>query len=308
MQSYVYIMPKKMVNSKGIYEFISVLYNTYKDKTHSIIILDFKSTIYIDKLVVTPLGLILTRMKSNDNNVYLRNLNDKIKSYLGKFGLINMNINLKLNDVIYEKNYIKYMSFNDNDFKSFKKYLLLELNKLRDNDLIDEMITYLAELFENVKMHGKPNKRYKNKKIFTNGYCDVKHNYITFCIANNGRTFKQNIEDTLFIKYDNEYKYILWGLKKSNSTREKCIPGVLGLSLLNDLIKNCAGSLIIISGKGYIEKSKEKNIEVDLSCPYPGSIVSFTILIDKMKENIKERQINLKDEVNILDLIGDDMI
>lgn len=303
MKEYIHIMPKKMKNKKGIYEFISVLYNTFKNKSHSKISLDFKSTTYIDPAIIAPLGLILTRIKSNKNNIYFKNLSNFNIKYLNKFGLIEIDNKNSFNI----NNTIKYKTFDDNDFENFKKYLLNQLNELKDRELIETLIIYLGELFENVRMHSNSNKRYKNKKIFISGYYNIENDFVRFCITNNGCSFKENILNKLHINYHNEFEYILWALKRSNSTRDSDTPGGLGLNMLNNLIENTNGDLIIISGKGYIEITDFKQNSLDLNCHYPGSIISFTVQIKKMKASISQNNYINSEAILISDLIEEDI-
>ena len=64
---HIYTMPKYILDENGIYEFITILYNTFDKTTNSKIILDFSSTNYINPNLMAPLGMILTKLKSKNN-------------------------------------------------------------------------------------------------------------------------------------------------------------------------------------------------------------------------------------------------
>lgn len=287
-------MPKNITNTKGIYEFINLLWATCKTKSNSTIILDCSKTRSMNLNIMAPLGLVLTKIKSNKNKVYFRNLNKDIKNRLLKAGFIGENIKLE-QDI--SQNCIKYKSFSGDENNLFRDYIMSQLSDIKDSEVISVLISRIMEIFINVKMHAriKDKSRYGNKEVFSGGEYYKDKNYIVFSVANNGLTLKDNIEGFLKIKLQRECDYIKWSLKESNSTRETRSegPGGLGLFLLDELVRECRGTLIIASGKGFYKtdvNNPNENEELDLNCIFPGTVITVKIPIEYVK--IENKEIN----------------
>ena len=88
-----YIMPKNIINKPGIYEFINVLWATYRNMTNNTIMLDYCNTKNIDLSLMAPLGLVLTKIKSNKNKIYFTRMNGSVKNKLIKAEFIGKDIN-----------------------------------------------------------------------------------------------------------------------------------------------------------------------------------------------------------------------
>ena len=67
MNEYTYTIPNKIIPNKGVYEFVNILYSTFKDKSNSKISLLSENTKFIDPLLMAPLGLVLTKLKLRNN-------------------------------------------------------------------------------------------------------------------------------------------------------------------------------------------------------------------------------------------------
>lgn len=285
-----YTMPKNILDENGIYEFITLLYNTFDKTTNSKIILDFSSTNYINPNLMAPLGMILTKLKSKNNDIILRNLKTSVKQLLIKYGFLN-SFNISKNTI--HQNYIKYESFNGDDAIGFEKYLNLQLAEISNEGVISTLISHIMEIFVNVKTHARSNEkksRFKNKEIFTSGYYNENKNYIRFSICNNGKSFSENISSKIKYYFNTEYEYINWALKEKNTTKNSS-PGGLGLYMLSNLINICEGTLIILSGKGYYELSYSedigdfKSICKDFSSSFPGTVVTIKLPLILVPEN-----------------------
>lgn len=288
---HIYTMPKNIFDENGIYEFITILYNTFDKTTNSKIILDFSSTNYINPNLMAPLGMILTKLKSKNNDIAFRNLKLSVKKLLIKYGFLQ---SYQIpGDVIYQ-NYIRYESFNGDDANGFENYLNLQLSEISNEGIISTLISHIMEIFVNVKTHARINEkknRFKSKEVFTSGYYNENQNYIRFSICNNGKSFSENINSKLNYNFNNEYEYISWALKEKNTTKDSSIPGGLGLYMLSNLVNICNGTLIILSGKGYYELSYSKKIDdfklicKDFSSPFPGTVVTIKLPLILIPEN-----------------------
>lgn len=306
---HIYTMPKNILDENGIYEFITLLYNTFNETTNSKIILDFSSTNYINPNLMAPLGMVLTKLKSKNNDIALRNLKIRVKKLLIKYGFLQTS--QIPGDIIYQ-NYIKYESFNGDDPNGFEDYLNLQLAEISNEGIISTLTSHIMEIFVNVKTHARTNEkrsRFKNKEIFTSGYYNENQNYIRFSICNNGKSFCENISSKLNYNFSNEYEYINWSLKEKNTTKNAS-PGGLGLYMLSNLVNICKGTLIILSGKGYYELSYSKKINdfklmcKDFSSSFPGTVVTIKLPLILIPEN---KIIHNDITIDILSLLKGDL-
>lgn len=301
------MMPKKIINTRGVYEFVNLLWSTCRGMTNNTIILNCCNTKSIDLSLMAPLGLVLTKLKSNKNKIYFRGINRTIKNKLIKAGFIGQNIN---SDEDIFQNYIKYKTFNGDSNDIFREYIVAQLKELKDLEAINLLISRIMELFINVKMHARINNknRYSNKEVFSGGEYYKEENYIVFSVANNGMTLKQNIEKDIKGKLQRECDYIKWALQKSNSTRktDKDGPGGLGLYLLVELVKECQGVLIVCSGKGFYKFSAvdtNENEDLDFKCEFPGTVITVKIPIEYIP--VDTRKVNGEMIFNMETLLKD---
>ena len=65
--NYIYTMPNYIEDKEEVYEFITKLYDKFANTLDSKIILDFSLTSYINPNLMAPLGLVLTKIKYNNN-------------------------------------------------------------------------------------------------------------------------------------------------------------------------------------------------------------------------------------------------
>lgn len=281
MNENIYVMPKLMVDKKGIYEHMTNLFSTYKYLMNSTIILDFSNTNYIKPTLMAPLGLILTKLKSQKNMVFLRNTKTSIKQLLIKYGFIQ-NINVCNTNI--PQNFIKYETFNGDNEERFSKYLDDQFKYINNTEIVASLKTHIMEIFINVKMHArtKGGSRYKNKEIFTSGFYDREKEKVIFSIANNGQTFSENIISNLNYDFQLENEYILWALKETN-TSTKNRTGGIGLTMLHDLVVSSNGFLYILSGQGYYQYESNSRASLsesyDLSSGFPGTVISIELPI-----------------------------
>lgn len=305
-----YEMPRRIINSKGVYNFINLIWKTYKNKTNQTIYLDFKMTKVIEPNMMAALGMVLTKIKSNKNKIFFRNLSEAMRNLLIQNGFVSNN-NYLNNEI--PQNYISYMNFSGDDNNNFREYILLQLKEIKSSEIIGLLISRIMEIFVNVKMHARykiSKNRFGDKEIFSSGAYYKEENYLIFSIVNNGLTFAENIRSIIDLNYITESEYIKWAMQKSNTTRETACegPGGLGLYLLLDLIKDCNGKIIIVSGKGFYRADGDKDIpyEVsDLDCEFPGTVVTVKVPINDIEVN---NEFNYNNEFNIYDLLKEEFL
>lgn len=282
MKEFKYTMPKKIIPTKGIFEFITILYSTFKNVQYSKISLLSENTRIINPVLMAPLGLVLTKLKSQKNYIVFNKLDKLEIETLKSCGFLNVpaknSVPLNYNTLLI------YSTFSSNESHKFKNYIDTKLKLIDDLEKKDIITSTLYELYENVQMHNEKNKRYRNKEIFVSGYLRTDTNSFNFSISNNGSTFSEVITKIRGINYFTEYDYIKWALKESNTTRDISTTGGLGLFLLYELIKKCDGSLFIVSGKGLccIFPNK-KDYFSDLSSPFPGTSITVSLPLDKLQ-------------------------
>lgn len=310
MKESTVIIPPQVADIPSTYVFITNLYNLFKNESNIKISIDCENMKYIDPAMMAPLGLILTRFKTKRNLVYFKKLTQYNIRYL-----IQSNFLKPTHEESFSitENFINYNSFNSDNYPSFKSYLTEQLSIVKDDDIINLLVTCLSELFENVNMHARIKSiKYHNDEVFSSGYYNEKNNFVIFSLSNNGLSFKENISSSLKLKFKNEYEYILWALKPRNSTRKKSTPGGIGLTVLLDLIKNANGILTIVSGKGYINFNYDKSIyrKNDISYSFPGTIITFKIPLLDMKVYLNKlyQDYEMQDCISAFDLLNHDLL
>ena len=293
-------MPKKILCTKGIFEYLTNMYKNYELITHSKLFFDFTPTKHIDRRMLGVLGLIFTKLKSKNNEIIIKPSKD-IKELLILSGFFEK---FPPQGKIPE-NLIPYRTFNGDENDKYRNYLTNEMKEIKENSVISYLITHIMEVFLNVKTHARKNtekSKYANKELFSSGYYNNISKYLLISISNNGRTFSENIYSKTNIEYDSQYEYIQWALKESHSTTENR-PGGAGLTMLNDLIKKANGSLIICSGEAFYSidylDNNTKVIKEDLLHPYPGTSICINIPICSFDF---DNDIREDDEFSIFDL------
>lgn len=301
--SKIYPMPKYIKSEFGVFIYLSNMYKRFSNVQFDRLVFDFSFTKHIDKCMLSVLGLIFTKLKSQQNEVYLRNVSAGLKNMLLGYGFIKLSF-LK-EDIL--PNYISYKTFNGDENDKYRNYLTEEMKEMKESELIRYLITHVMEIFLNVKTHARVNpekSKYGNKEVFSSGYFNEEEQYLTISICNNGMTFSENIFQKIKIEYLNEFEYIKWALKQLNSTTENR-PGGAGLAMLKELIIESNGELIICSGKGYysfrfdenkIKTEEEKN----LSAMFPGTAICIKVPILPINDNLET---DFEQEFSVFDIL-----
>ena len=288
--------PQRIQNDEQGIIFIANLWYSIKNRNNTKIFFDAKNTKKVDTNMCSPLGLILEKVKSNQNSIYFSNLSDELKMLLISNGFLNK-IHMDKNK--HNNKFIPYKTFNIKDRDEFTRYMEYNvLNYLKDKNIEinnKEFMRIMVEIFVNVKMHTK------SKEVTTCGYYDENNNDMYFTISNHGMTIKHNIEEKNKYVFDEYIGAIEWAVKKSNSTRKKNTPGGLGLYISRNFVKDNQGSIKIISGKGYWEETNGVIVKSkEMRTTFPGTIVNFKI---NLKQQIKEPQSLNKSEFSMLDIL-----
>jgi len=298
---YIYQMPRKINYTYGFMMYLSNMYKRYSNIKEERLIFDFTYTKYIEKEMLAVLGIIFTKLKSGKNEIFLRGLSEEQRTMLVEFKFINKDI-----DIEHENSYISYNIFDADDRDAFRKYLCDEIKDIGSDVISRYIITHIMEIFLNIRPHARKNidkSKFGNKEVFASGYFDKQKRELVLAICNNGKTFAKNIIEKTKIDYLEEFNYIRWALEDYNSTTSGR-PGGAGLSMVEELIIKCKGSLMICSGFGYYLKYFDKEcIEIkemrDLKLEFPVTAVIIKIPIG----NIQEVLVEVGEEFSIDDLI-----
>lgn len=302
---HTYLMPSHIEDKESIYESLTILHHKFNKTFNSNIFLDLSTTSFIMPHLMAPLGLILSKIKSQNNSIMLTNMRSSISKILVNYGFLKSN-QIRCRDIM--QNYIKYKSFSGDDTDGFEQYLTSQLNDISDKSIIETLISHILEIFVNVKTHARHHENkneFGKNEVFTSGYYNKNNNYIRFSIANNGKSFMNTIKDSLNYNFENEFEYIEWAILKKN-TSKKNTPGGLGLYMLNELVHKTKGELIILSGKAYYHlyySYKTKSFIVsakDFSYSFPGTSVTVKFPLDSVPSG---KTINNSESFDILSIL-----
>ncbi|MGC9327332.1 MAG: hypothetical protein ACP5I1_06840, partial [Candidatus Hinthialibacter sp.] len=129
----------------------------------------------------------------------------------------------------------------------------------------------LFEIFNNAVIHSKT-----KYGIFSCGQYFHKQRHLNFTITDLGIGFHQNIVQSLKEEMS-PAEAICWAMEGRNNTKKGCIPGGLGLKLLQDFIKLNKGKLQICSDMGFWELSEGQVTIRQFDAPFPGTVVNIQI-------------------------------
>lgn len=170
---------------------------------------------------------------------------------------------------------IPYKYFSVDEIEHYERYLLLHLLNRDDLPLMTEdvknnILDYLLEIFKNVKDHTT------SKRIYTCGQFFPKSSMLYFTMVDAGETIPYNVR-TYFEKYNQQppENTLLWALQEGHTTSDDNGPRGIGLSLIKTFIALNKGCFYIVSGKSIYEITKKGERYFEMESSFPGTIVTL---------------------------------
>ena len=307
MTTYEYVFPKKISNNVYTYEFICVFYKTFYKISNSYIYINFENVQAVDVGLMAPLGLILEKIKLNNNKIFFRKLPKHLWLLFLDYKFTSLRTDKLYTDIDNSK--IEYRTMSADDIKSFHDYIVPHLNELDLNiEKFKLLERRIKEVFINVKTHARDKEvhDYRDKEVFCSGQYKHELDEFNFNISNQGITIKENLKSRRNIDAD-EVTYIDLALKMGFSTKDLDTPGGMGLYYLKELVSWLEGKLIIVSGKVYYELdygekfSVPKNKVMEVYFPGTSITIIFNVnqLVSKSVTHVKKQQ-----EFTMLDLLN----
>lgn len=289
------LLAKSIQSNPSGYEFLIDLFHKAKTSSETNIIFDFKNTTWFEANLAAMLGAIIELLNNSDKNIFIENVNSKIRSILrrNKF-LYGYGYSYSYPDDSYNT-IIPYKTFSHKNDDGFMNYIKHELLTKPDfpshSKLLGKKISQnIFELYENARTHGLC------KKIHTCGqyYPNKKPKRLDITIVDMGITIKTNVNEYLGKKLCG-YDTIKWALKYGNTTKTGNISGGLGLDIIFKFIKHNEGKIQIISADGYWEFRKGRTSTTLFDYPFPGTIANLEFNLDDKTYYFLKEEIPLDD-------------
>lgn len=289
---YRYHVPKKLnANIQDITKLIKI-YNNLKRVQDEEICFNFKDTTWLSGELVALFAAICYNLenKYNKKKIYVecsKNVELVFQSNNFSEEIKNMEKGNTKTTAIEYKSFEKDLE--EDKLNCFDEYIKSELNTKLDleQEEIDYIGQFFSEIFINARTHGNTH------KIFCCGQKYPKINQIRILLVDLGVGIPYNVKNKTKLNM-NDVDYIVWALKRGNSTKNEKAAG-LGLDDITDFIKKHHGNINIVSYAGQYDY-KNNIINNDFDNIFDGTMVylefdySSISNIEEMFKNIKKEK------------------
>ncbi len=276
---------------QGYRDLISIYYQI-KDIRDTKISIDFKNNRWFEANLFAVLGAILFS-ENRDSNIYsFLNVNQALHNVLERNGFFNGGTTREAAKASFST-VVSYNKFSPQGGKEFAQYIKNELLSKIDFPLLSKwaetkIIQSIFELFENAITHGECN------FIYTCGQYFPRKNppRMDITIVDMGVTIKKNVNNYLNSNLSGS-QTIKWAVEYGNTTKTGDNPGGLGLSVIQNFIKQNNGKIQITSSDGYWE-FKRGLINTQLfDKPFFGTIANIEFNLNDNKIYVAKEEIDL---------------
>lgn len=239
-----------------------------------VIELDLSDATWIDADLCAPFGALLYALGERINTVKLLNIRPDVERALTQNGFLSIYGRKAVPDRWGTT--LPYQQFDPKDDRYFADYVETKLIRRTElpamsSALLKKLSESLFEIFSNAVIHSST-----EMGIFSCGQFFPKRDRLNFSVADLGIGIRRNVTETTGLTLD-AAQAIEWATTGRNTTRRGAIPGGLGLKLLVQFVDLNGGSLQIVSDAGYWRRENGKSCIVQLTRPFPGTVVSVEI-------------------------------
>ncbi len=254
--------------------------------------LDFSGCDFFEANMVAPLYTIITRLRSELNDVSIMNMSSDIERILKKNHFLTIFKMPAIRDT--NRTTIPFKLFKLHAGEQFFDYLDSYMEgrgiPAMSDALTKRFRQSIFEIFQNAAIHSN-----SESGIFTCGQFFPQKHRLDFTIADAGVGIRENVRDYTGIKKLNSLKAIKWALTEGNTTKRGNQPGGLGLKLLKDFIRLNKGKLQIVSRYGYYEFNAINETYKKLDHDYPGTCVNIEINTQDTSSYCLESELDSED-------------
>lgn len=289
-------LPRRLENNEKAFLFLANLWHSVKNRRNTKIYINLNNCRWIEANLCSPLGLILEKVKSKGNEIYFKDIPQRLRMVLSnnKF-LSRLEV---INSIKYESTFVAYETFKVKEKEKFETYLLKELSTfINNNNVICDskaFIRVISEMFINVKMHTN------SLEVMTCGYYLPEQKNLYFTISNHGITIAKNIEQKNGYVFHKEINAIFWAVKRSSSTRVSYESGGLGFFTTRNFVNQYNGSLWIISGRGFWKEENRIVSFSEMKSAFPGTSITLRI---PLNNTVRKEQTAIKDIFTVDEII-----
>lgn len=272
-------VPRQVENNLNGLSFLNDVFFEMSRGDNNGVILDFKKTRWFEANLTAILGTVITKSRMNNKKLRIKNISKSIYNVFAKNGFLEY-YNLGNAHDTYQST-IKYKVFKNNESSLFAKYISDEvIPKIRmtlEKPVEKSFISSLNEVFINVGQHAE------SDEVYTCGQYYHKHKMVAFTIVDLGNTIPYNIRKRYEYIDDKDEELINWSTIYGNTTRKDDSVGGIGLSIIDEFLKENKGMFQIVSGTGFWERDAGTLNLHSLNCHFPGTIVNIITKLEKTK-------------------------
>lgn len=282
------MIPQKISNDfDGINKLLKIYDDLYKTDDLSSVVFDFENNIWFEANLVTMFATIFQNLVEANENipVYFENVSSEVEEIFFKNGFYEFfKLGSKFDTFNSTIPFKVFKGLKEDIFSEYVEEQVVPKIQIRRTDEEKRMFkTCLEEIYQNTRMHS--NCAY----FYTCGQYFYKSKYIAFTMVDLGITIGENVRGKL--KYDiPDQDAIEWATIFGNTTKIDGDGGI-GLSMLKEYVEN-NGNLIIVSGNGYWEVEKGKEVfKRTLKYTFHGTMINIITNLKYTKVKVDKEEV-----------------
>ena len=239
--------------------------------------LDFSKTKFLAANMTSPLGAIIARMEQILHmtiELNVASMSTPLHKVLSRNRFLTNHRHPAPTDRF--RTTMPYQTFQTHDEDKFESYVDQQLDRQELQQFKFEAGPVLErtvfEVFQNAVQHSS-----SRVGIFVCGQFFPRQGSLLFSISDAGIGIRDNVRKYYDLDHISSVSALRWALEESNTTKQGCQPGGLGLHELKNAIHMNGGAIMIASRLAYYEYRNGQETFKELSADFPGTSVTIEI-------------------------------
>lgn len=254
--------------------------------------LSFERCAWFDADMAAALSVLVDIWQKQGNSISVGGLRSGVKNILRRNGFLVRFGFTRLPDSYGTT--IPYSRFATTDQRAYAAFVEDELISRPQwpemtTGVRSHLRTNLHEVFENALQHSKT-----RASIASCGQWFPKRHSLDIAVVDGGVGIHHNVSSFLD-KEVSALEAIQWAMEEGNTTKRGGIPGGVGLSLLQEFVKQNDGKLSIISADGHWQLLPSGPEGMLLSAPFPGTAVHLEVNTADTNSYALESELDIDD-------------